>query len=47
MPSSALATMTHPQDGAQISISGTGKAIIQPATRTGLRPKRSDKVPAK
>ena len=46
-PSSTLAKMTHPQVGAQISSSGTGMAMSQPATRTGLRPKRSDRVPAK
>ncbi len=47
MPSSTLAATTQPQDGAQISSSGTGRAISQPATSTGLRPKRSDQVPAK
>ena len=46
-PSRTLAKMTHPHVGAQISSSGTGMAMIQPATRTGLRPKRSDRVPAK
>ena len=38
--------MTQPQCGAQISSSGTGRPISQPATRTGLRPYRSDRVPA-
>ncbi len=47
MPSSTLANTTHPQVGAHISNSGIGTAMIQPATRTGLRPKRSDSVPAK
>ena len=47
MPSSTLAATTHPHDGAQISSSGTGMAITQPASSTGLRPKRSDQVPAK
>ena len=38
MPSSTLANTTHPHVGAQISSSGIGTAMIQPATRTGLRP---------
>ena len=46
-PSSTLAATTHHQVGAQISIAGTGSATSQPATSTGLRPKRSDRVPAK
>ena len=37
-PSSTLAKMTHPHAGAQINISGTGRPMSQPATRTGLRP---------
>ena len=37
-PSSTLATTTQPQVGAQISSSGTGRPMSQPATRTGLRP---------
>ena len=45
MPSSTFATMTQPQVGAQISSSGTGTATSQPATRTGLRPYRSDQRP--
>ena len=47
MPSSTFAAMTQPQVGAQISSSGTGRATSQPATSTGLRPYRSDQVPAK
>ncbi|SHX16779.1 Uncharacterised protein [Mycobacteroides abscessus subsp. abscessus] len=47
MPSSTLATITQPHDGAQINSSGTGMAKSQPAVSTGLRPKRSDQVPAK
>ena len=46
-PSSTLATMTQVQDGAQINMNGTGTATSQPATSTGLRPNRSDQVPAK
>ena len=38
MPSSTLAAMTQPQVGAQMSSSGTGRPMSQPATRTGLRP---------
>ena len=38
MPSRTLATMTQPHSGAQMSRSGTGRPISQPATRTGLRP---------
>ena len=47
MPSSTFAATTQPQDGAQMSSSGTGTAINQPATRTGLRPNRSDQAPAR
>jgi hypothetical protein len=47
IPSSRLATITQDHDGAQISSSGTGTATNQPATSTGLRPKRSIQVPAK
>src|SRR5205809_4909418 len=37
----------HPaQFGANMSSNGTGNAANQPATRTGLRPKRSDSGPA-
>ena len=46
-PSSTLATMTQVHDGAQISMSGTGTAISQPTTSTGLRPYLSPQVPAK
>src|SRR5438445_6918572 len=46
IPRRTLARITQPQLGAQISKSGTGKAANQPATRTGLRPKRSDSGPA-
>jgi hypothetical protein len=42
-----LATITHPHDGAHISRNGTGIANNHPVTRTGLRPTRSDRVPAK
>ena len=37
-PSSTLANTTHPHVGAQISSSGTGMPMSQPATSTGLRP---------
>ena len=47
IPSSTLATMIQVHDGAQMSMKGTGTATSHPATRTGLRPKRSDQVPAK
>ena len=46
-PSNTLAATTHPHDGAQISSSGTGNARAQPVTSTGLRPYRSDSVPAR
>ena len=46
-PSSTLAAMTQPQSGAQISSGGIGSATSHPATSTGLRPNRSDSVPAK
>ena len=46
-PSSTFAATIQPQDGAQISSSGTGTATSQPATSTGLRPYRSDQVPAR
>ena len=46
-PSSTLAAMTQPQFGAQISSGGIGSAASHPATSTGLRPNRSDRVPAK
>jgi hypothetical protein len=38
MPSRTLAATTHHHDGDQISSSGTGRPISQPAMRTGLRP---------
>ncbi len=47
MPSSTLATTIQLHDGAQINSSGTGTPISHPATSTGLRPMRSDNVPAK
>ena len=46
-PSSTLANTIQLQLGAQINSNGTGRPMIQPATRTGLRPTRSDSVPAK
>ena len=46
-PSSTLATSTHVQDGAHMSRNGTGIATSQPATRIGLRPKRSESRPAR
>src|SRR5262245_58157752 len=45
IPSRTLAAITQPQTGAQISSNGTGRPMSQPATRTGLRPYRSDSVP--
>jgi hypothetical protein len=47
MPRMTLAATIHPQDGPKMSSRGTGMAISQPATSTGLRPYRSEKVPAK
>ncbi len=38
MPSSTLANTIQPQDGAQMTSSGTGRATSQPAVRTRLRP---------
>ena len=46
-PSSTFANTTQPHDGAQMSMNGTGSATSHPATSTGLRPYRSDSVPAK
>jgi hypothetical protein len=46
IPSRTFAATTHAQLGAQISSSGTGSPISQPITSTGLRPWRSDRVPA-
>ena len=47
MPRRTLAKMIQPQLGPNIKMSGTGTPMIQPATRTGLRPTRSERVPAK
>ena len=38
MPRITLAATIQPQEGPKISISGTGRAMTQPTTRTGLRP---------
>ena len=46
-PSSTLATRTQLQLGAHISRNGTGAATSQPATRTCLRPTRSERRPAR
>jgi hypothetical protein len=46
IPSSTFAATTHFQLGAQISMRGTGTPRTHPATRTGLRPNRSDSAPA-
>ncbi|OHE86656.1 MAG: hypothetical protein A2579_03560 [Lysobacterales bacterium RIFOXYD1_FULL_69_11] len=46
-PSNALAASTQFQSGAHISRNGTGIATSQPATSTCLRPKRSDRRPAR
>ena len=46
-PSNTLANTIQLHVGAQINSSGTGSPISQPATRTGLRPTRSESVPAK
>jgi|GEM_PF-1849778 hypothetical protein len=46
-PSSTFAKITQPHTGAHISKKGTGSPTSQPATRTGLRPIRSESVPAK
>ena len=46
-PRSTLANTTQPHDGAHINSNGTGRPTIQPVTSTGLRPYRSDRVPAK
>ena len=47
IPSSTLATMIQPQLGPKASRNGTGTPTSHPATRIGLRPRRSDRVPAK
>ncbi len=46
-PSSTLATTIQVQVGPQASRNGTGTATSQPVTSTGLRPARSEIVPAK
>ena len=46
-PSSALANRIQAQLGAHISRKGTGIATSHPPTRTLLRPKRSEKRPAR
>src|SRR5438067_3871887 len=46
-PSRAFAATTQPQFGAKISSGGIGRATSHPETSTGLRPNRSDSVPAK
>jgi hypothetical protein len=46
-PSKTLANTIQLQVGAQINSSGTGRPISQPEMRTGLRPTRSESVPAK
>jgi hypothetical protein len=47
MPSRTLAAMIQLQVGAQMISRGTGSPRSQPTTRTGLRPKRSARVPAR
>jgi hypothetical protein len=47
IPRRTLAATTHAHVGAQINMSGIGTATNHPATRTGLRPNRSDQVPAR
>jgi hypothetical protein len=46
-PSNTLAATIHVQLGPQASRNGTGTATSQPVTSTGLRPTRSEIVPAK
>jgi len=46
-PSSTLAASTQLQSGPHMSMKGTGTATSQPATSTGLRPKRSEQRPAR
>src|SRR5581483_2871671 len=46
MPSSTFAEMTQPQEGARKIKTGTGRAKIQPVTRTFFRPHRSPILPA-
>ena len=45
-PSSTLAATTQAHDGASTTSSGAGRPSSQPATSTGLRPKRSERRPA-
>lgn len=47
MPSSTLAATIQAPDGPKMSMSGTGRAASQPVMKTGLRPYRSESVPAK
>ena len=46
MPKSTLAAMTHPQDGAQINIKGTGMANNQPVIRIRRRVTFRARLPA-
>ena len=46
-PSSTFATSTQLQLGAHISRNGTGTATSQPADEMCLRPKRSERRPAR
>ena len=46
MPSSTFAKTIQPHAGAYISKNGTGIANSQPATSSGLRPRRSAVRPA-
>src|SRR2546428_2985700 len=45
-PRRTLASITQPQDGAPTIRSGTGRPTSQPATSTGLRPRRSARAAA-
>lgn len=45
-PSRTFAATIQPHDGPHASIAGTGSATSHPATSTGLRPYRSERVPA-
>jgi hypothetical protein len=47
IPSNAFAATIQPQDGARIIMSGTGSAASHPTSSTDLRPKRSERRPAK
>lgn len=46
-PSRTLAATTHAQLGAAMTRRGTGSPRSQPATRTGFRPNRSERAPAR